>query len=204
MTSFGSRASTLPYHQDAAMIAVGNDGKIVIGKCRDSENLWQMLRGGIKKNESPLQAAMRILQEETGIAEASFHKQAQKPVICEYPEGSNDLLGFRGQTTQWYLVDVFAQDFRPSAFQYFRSGGFRRGRPSLEFTELKRASPAEVLKLAHNNQEGDYISWQREVTYRAIFEEFGIDENNSAGISLSRPLFKTSSNPRMVRKDFGN
>jgi putative (di)nucleoside polyphosphate hydrolase len=58
----------LPYRPAAGIMLVNADGKVFVGQRIDNKlEAWQMPQGGLDPDEEPEAAALRELEEETGI-----------------------------------------------------------------------------------------------------------------------------------------
>ena len=74
---------------------------------------WQMPQGGIDAGETPRQAALRELREETGTASAAIVAEASEWLSYELPP---PLLGkalrgrYRGQTMKWFAMRFSGRD----------------------------------------------------------------------------------------------
>ncbi len=110
MTDFNE----LPLRRCVGIFLLNQDNKVWIGRRiskphdkPDGPFIWQMPQGGIDKGEEPEQAALRELQEETGITSVSIVQAAEKWFDYELPK---DLWGkalkgkYRGQTQQWFAM----------------------------------------------------------------------------------------------------
>ncbi|MCL4188489.1 MAG: RNA pyrophosphohydrolase [Rhodobacteraceae bacterium] len=91
-------------------------GRIFAGQRRDSGvPAWQVPQGGIDRGEAPRDAALRELEEETGVPPALVEVLAEAPDWLTYdlPEG---LVGrvwggrFRGQRQRWFLLRFLGRD----------------------------------------------------------------------------------------------
>ena len=60
------------YRPCVGILLLNDSGKIFVGERFDTPNAWQMPQGGIETWETPVEAATRELEEETGIKTAIF------------------------------------------------------------------------------------------------------------------------------------
>ena len=63
----------LPYRKNVGLMIINWQKKIFMGQ-RIKGRAWQMPQGGIDGNETPEQAAIRELYEETGITKEKVNK----------------------------------------------------------------------------------------------------------------------------------
>ncbi len=108
--------SSLPYRPCAGAMILNREGKVFVGKRIDSTlDAWQMPQGGIDTGEAPLDAAIREVGEETGIAPLliTLIAEAPKELVYDLPE---ELVGklwkgkWRGQRQRWFLFDFVGED----------------------------------------------------------------------------------------------
>ena len=126
--------SDLPYRPCAGFMLVNAEGKVLVGERINKKALgfWQMPQGGIDPGEDPETAALRELEEETGIGPdlVEIVAPASRPMVYDLPP---ELLGkvwkgrYRGQEQHWYLgrfsgtdadIDLEAHD--PPEFRAFK------------------------------------------------------------------------------------
>ena len=86
-------------------------GKVWIGKrissYNNNQHSWQMPQGGIDKGETPIEAAHRELEEETGIKNTELLQTAGNWFSYEIPQEirAKALKGkYQGQTQQWFAM----------------------------------------------------------------------------------------------------
>ena len=109
-------AARLPYRPCVGVVLVNGAGLIFAGQRRDSDiAAWQMPQGGIDKGEKPRNAALRELEEETGVTPDLVDFVAEAPDWVTYDLPAN-LLGkiwggrFRGQKQRWFLFRFNGRD----------------------------------------------------------------------------------------------
>ena len=77
----------LPYRPCVGVMLVNDQGEVFVGQRRDrDQDAWQMPQGGIDPGETPQEAALRELEEETGI--------------------SRDLVRIEAETEGWLPYDL--------------------------------------------------------------------------------------------------
>lgn len=132
--------SDLPYRPCAGFMLVNADNLVFVGERIDKKahGFWQMPQGGIDPGEDTRTAALRELEEETGIGAdlVEIIAPAPEPLYYDLPA---DLVGnvwkgkYRGQVQHWYLgrflgtdadIDLNAHD--PAEFQAYRWVGMEQ------------------------------------------------------------------------------
>lgn len=107
---------TLPYRPCAGVMLVNASNHIFVGQRRDNATIaLQMPQGGIDPGETPRQAALRELTEETGVTPDLVDVVAETAGWIKY-ELPTDLVGklwggkYRGQEQKWVLMRFHGTD----------------------------------------------------------------------------------------------
>ncbi len=100
----------LPYRPCAGIMLINAGGLVFVGQRKDRfTDAWQMPQGGIDKGETPRDAALRELEEETGVVPDLVNVVAETEGWVPY-DLPHDLVGklwkgrYRGQEQKWYLM----------------------------------------------------------------------------------------------------
>lgn len=112
--------SGLPYRPCAGVVLLNRDGLVFAGQRLDSDGgeasgAWQMPQGGIDAGETPDQAALRELGEETGLSADKVRVLAETPDWVTY-DLPPQLLGkvwkgrFGGQQQKWFAMRFLGED----------------------------------------------------------------------------------------------
>lgn len=108
--------AALPYRKNVGLVLMNAEGLIFAGQRIDNPgHAWQMPQGGIDAGERPKEAALRELQEETGVRPDLVEKIAKTEdwLVYDLPE---ELIGtiwggkYRGQKQKWFLFRFLGQD----------------------------------------------------------------------------------------------
>jgi putative (di)nucleoside polyphosphate hydrolase len=106
----------LPYRPCVGIMLANPRGHIFVGQRLDrDQDAWQMPQGGIDKGESPLDAGLRELTEETGVSADLVTVEAQTEGWITY-DLPPDLLHklwkgrYRGQKQKWFLMRFNGHD----------------------------------------------------------------------------------------------
>ena len=150
-----SNKSPLPYRPCVGIALANRQGLVWMGRRIGSEDSWQMPQGGIDHGESPTQAVMRELQEETGVTQANILVESQVWYRYELPPviSGKALRGrYRGQEQRWFLLQFTGQDADIDLRTHHQ-----------EFSGWRWAEPAEIL---------DRIVDFKHPVYEQVFAEF--------------------------------
>ncbi len=146
----------LPYRDCVGIVLLNTDGLILAGERLGLPGSWQMPQGGIDKGETPRDAALRELEEETGTAKARIIKQTTEWLTYDLPP---ELLGkawkgrYRGQRQLWFAMAFDGSDDEIDI----------HGVDHPEFASWKWMSAADILKAI--------VPFKRDV-YSEVFEAF--------------------------------
>lgn len=126
--------ATLPYRPCVGVMLVNTEGKVFVGKRIDIKegDTWQMPQGGIDDGEDPVPAAIRELEEETGVSPhlVTIIGQTQDELLYDLPD---HLIGklwkgrYRGQRQHWLLMRFTGSDsdVRLDAHEHAEFSDFR-------------------------------------------------------------------------------
>lgn len=108
------KSLVLPYRPCAGIMLLNNKGKVFVARRIDTDTeAWQMPQGGIENGEDPKVAAIRELEEETGITQADIIAEYQDWLTYDLPD---KLYGkvwkgrYGGQTMKWYVMRFHGED----------------------------------------------------------------------------------------------
>jgi putative (di)nucleoside polyphosphate hydrolase len=104
------------YRSGVGVMLLNREGKVFVGARIDNpDDAWQMPQGGIEAGQEPWEAALREIEEETGIPPHLVERVAECPQRLRYDlpeEWRPRLWGGRwlGQEQDWFLVRFLGED----------------------------------------------------------------------------------------------
>lgn len=106
----------LPYRRNVGLMVLNDEGHVWVGQRKDRyKDAWQMPQGGVDKGEDAQAAALRELEEETGITAELVEVVAETDDWLPY-ELPHDLIPqlwkgrYRGQEQKWFLLRFSGTD----------------------------------------------------------------------------------------------
>ncbi|KAK7310095.1 hypothetical protein RJT34_07359 [Clitoria ternatea] len=153
------------YRPNVGVCLINKDDQIFVASRLNVPGAWQMPQGGIEDGEEPKSAAIRELQEETGIVSAEIIAEVQKWLTYDFPPAVkakvNRLWGgeWHGQAQKWFLMRLTKDDSEIN---------LANGEADPEFAEWKWADPDEVIEQAVDYKRPTYEEVIR--TFKPYFQ----------------------------------
>ena len=130
-------------------------GRVFCARRIDTPDAWQMPQGGIDRGETPRDAALRELKEETGTDDAVFLAESRDWLKYDLPPklASRMWKGrYRGQAQKWFAFRFTGED-----------DAFDLTAHAQEFDAWRWATPTEILAAI--------VPFKKPV-YQAVLAEF--------------------------------
>lgn len=102
-----------PYRRGVGIVLIDARGRVFVGQRSDTKGAWQMPQGGIDRGETPRQAALRELQEETGTDKARIVGVTRSWLRYDLPADLQSKVWkgkYRGQEQKWFLMRFTGRD----------------------------------------------------------------------------------------------
>jgi putative (di)nucleoside polyphosphate hydrolase len=155
--------SLLPYRLGVGIMLINPQGLVWIGQrtshLAESGQHWQMPQGGIHKDETPAEAALRELAEETGSDKAEILVETEDWFQYDLPPNRVGVAlrgKYRGQRQKWFAMRFTGAD---SDFNIHNPPGGHHP----EFQDWRWAAAADLPRLI--------VPFKRDV-YQAVIAEF--------------------------------
>lgn len=108
MENYKDKYLSLPYRPGVGIMLLNAQNEVFVGRRVDTRSeAWQMPQGGIDENETPAEAVLRELQEETGIHHVSIIAESKDWFYYDLPDYLIPKLWngkYRGQKQKWFLL----------------------------------------------------------------------------------------------------
>lgn len=104
---------TLPYRRCVGIVLINDRGQVFVARRGDTPDAWQMPQGGIDPGESPREAALRELGEETGITDVAFLEELDVWLRYDLPDHLRGKVWggrYRGQEQRWFAFRFRGSD----------------------------------------------------------------------------------------------
>ncbi|MGE0746394.1 MAG: RNA pyrophosphohydrolase [Rhodospirillales bacterium] len=101
------------YRPCVGLMLVNPAGLVFVGRRDDTPDAWQMPQGGIDDGETPRQAALRELREETGTDRAEIVAESQSWLRYDLPAELRGRLwggSYVGQAQKWFVLRFLGAD----------------------------------------------------------------------------------------------
>ncbi|MBA4118296.1 MAG: RNA pyrophosphohydrolase [Candidatus Puniceispirillum sp.] len=144
-----------PYRPCVGIMLVNKQGGIFVGQRIDAKgDAWQMPQGGMEEGETPHQAAVRELWEETGCESVRYITELDAWLSYDVPPALADRIWdakYRGQTQKWVALLFEGEESE-----------INLGAHTPEFSAWRWAKKEELAHLA--------ISFKRDV-YKSVVHQ---------------------------------
>lgn len=108
-----TKKKDLPYRLGVGVVLLNAEGHVFVAQRIDTPGAWQLPQGGIDKNEDPVLAVMRELEEEIGTNNAKIIAETDGWLTYDLPKDVRKKVWkgkYRGQKQKWYAMRFLGQD----------------------------------------------------------------------------------------------
>lgn len=103
------------YRPNVGVVLFNREGRVWFGRRINTPGPfnWQFPQGGVDKGEDVLDAAVRELQEETGVVSTRYLGRTPAWIAYDFPDGyrgSKLARGWRGQKQLWFALRFTGED----------------------------------------------------------------------------------------------
>lgn len=99
------------YRSGVGIMLLNSAGRVFVGQRIDQTVAsWQMPQGGIDANETPKQAALRELWEETGVDNVQILGETDGWLRYDYPPEIARTQRYKGQQQKWFAMLFLGKD----------------------------------------------------------------------------------------------
>ncbi|HEY5410458.1 MAG TPA: RNA pyrophosphohydrolase [Caulobacteraceae bacterium] len=103
------------YRPNVGVLLFNAEGRVWLGRRVNTPgpHNWQFPQGGVDKGEDLYPAALRELQEETGVVSVAWLGRTEGWITYDFPEGykgSKIARGWRGQKQVWFALRFTGED----------------------------------------------------------------------------------------------
>lgn len=141
------------YRPGVGIVLLNKDGKVFVGRrlgMPDGPSAWQMPQGGVDADETPTEAALRELYEETGTDKAEIIAETRDWLSYDLPAAVAAISWggrYRGQRQKWFLMRFMGEDIDIDLTRH-----------EAEFDAWKWVDPAELPGLVVDFKRPVYIA----------------------------------------------
>jgi putative (di)nucleoside polyphosphate hydrolase len=113
-SAFAAKRRALRYRRGVGIMLLNARNEVFVAQRIDfTGDAWQMPQGGIDTGESPREAAMRELKEETGTDKAEFLAETKGWYSYDFPPKLRERFRrgrFQGQRQKWFAMRFTGKD----------------------------------------------------------------------------------------------